>query len=239
VLRTKAGAALLAGCSAIGVLVAGCGDDSPEMSSAARDPAEELSAAVDRTLALDSFRIVGSTEAGDDSRESQASYQAPDRAQLVSFDGTITIYDGDEIYTTTPDADGRFVRIPAANSGAQPVEQLLRPLHMLEAAAQVRREGDRYVVGLEGADDVIVAEIEDGLVTYIRGGGRRSSGRSQSPTTCPISTQLLWSNRHLPTRLSNGQALRGASPAAIPPRLSSAFRIQGRAAMDDRRNKPR
>jgi hypothetical protein len=176
VLRKKAGAALLAGCSAIGVLVAGCGDDSPEMSSAARGFAEELSAAVDRTLALDSFRIVGSTEAGDASQEYQASYHAPDRAQLVSFDGTITIYDGDEIYTTTPDADGRFVRIPAGDSGAQPVEQLLRPLHMLEAATHVRREPDRYVVGLEGADEVIEAEIEDGLVTHIRVGWQEEPG---------------------------------------------------------------
>jgi hypothetical protein len=152
---------------AVSLVALGCGGDGAA-SNTERDQAEPVTDAAEQTLSLDGFRIDGEGMAGGDSGEYTATYQAPDRASIVAGDGSITIFAGNQIYSSTSTDPESFTLFTADPDAALPVGNLLIPLRAVREAADVHRQGNRYVIDMDDGDGSIEVEIEDGFVTYIR-----------------------------------------------------------------------
>ncbi|HEX5936092.1 MAG TPA: hypothetical protein VFZ75_00145 [Actinomycetota bacterium] len=148
---------------AYGVLVTllACGEQGP-----AGGPNATLAAAVDRTLAAQSFQVRLIVTDGPEQRVSQVEYAAPDRVRIRLRPSGETVWIAGDTYYATPNEPTRFVLVETACENA--LEVAVPALGILGHATDVRWNGPNLVFRSgDGAGMTGQARIKDGYLASL------------------------------------------------------------------------
>jgi hypothetical protein len=143
------------------VVLLACGEQ-----GAAGGPNATLAAALERTLAAESFQVRLVVTDGPERRVSRVEYAAPDRVRIRLRPSGETVWIAGDTYYATPNEPARFVLVETACENA--LEVALPALGILGHATDVRRNGPNLVfrsddgVGMTGQ-----ARIEDGYLASL------------------------------------------------------------------------
>jgi hypothetical protein len=139
----------------LSVLVA-CGEQSAD-----RGPDEMLAAAVERTLAAQSFQIRSLLTDGREQHVSEVEYVAPDRVRIRLRPASRTILIGGDTYLSTPEEPDRFVHVETRCDSM--LEVAVPALSIVREATEVRRNGPVFVFRSDAVEGMIgQARVEDG-----------------------------------------------------------------------------
>jgi hypothetical protein len=115
-----------------------CGEQSVD-----RGPGATLAAAVERTLAAESFEIRSILTDGREQHVSEVEYVAPDRVRIRLGPSSQTILIGGDTYLSTPEEPDRFVHVETRCDSM--LEVAVPGLSIVREATEVRRNGRIFV----------------------------------------------------------------------------------------------
>lgn len=154
------------------LVAAGCGSGSE---AAGSGDTADLHAAVDRTLAADSFHIELSSASPDAGGTASIDYNAPDRIRTVFEDGTRSIIVGDTVYLSDFERPDHF--LSSKRSGSAAADNLLLFLRAIREARPVNKIGDEFVATLGDNEGTARVLVRDGYVVRLRMHSGSGEGR--------------------------------------------------------------
>jgi hypothetical protein len=144
----------------LSVLLA-CGEQSAD-----RGPGATLAAAVERTLAAESFQIRSILTDGRERHVSDVEYVAPDRVRIKLRPSSQTIMIGGHTYLSTPEEPDRFVHVEAECESM--LEVAVPALSIVREATEVRRNGPVFVFRSDAVEGMTgQARVDDGHVASL------------------------------------------------------------------------